>query len=90
MYKPKSFGGGPANAEKELRSAVVLFEREKPGKPWPNWGRVDAWAWLGRVLAQKGDRDGARAAYRAALELEPEHRWVRDLLLPELDSKGGK
>ena len=90
FFTSKSFGGGIARAEQNLRNAVSLFGREKPDKRWPNWGRVDAWVWLGRVLAKKGDRVGARAAYGKALGLEPEHRWVRDRLLPELDSKGGK
>lgn len=35
---------------------------------------------LGRVLQAKGDKAGAEASYRKALELEPENRWAKDLL----------
>lgn len=84
FYVPRALGGGPEPAERELRRAAALFAREPAGKPWPNWGRVDVHVWLGRALAEKGDREGARAAYLRALTLAPEHALVRDELLPAL------
>ena len=85
FFSPRAFGGGLDRAETRLRHALDLFAREPGDRPWPDWGHVDAWAWLGQVLAAKGDVPGARAAYTRALELEPDHLWVRDVLLPELD-----
>lgn len=84
FFVPRAFGGGPEASLRELRRAEALFAREPAGKPWPNWGRPDVLAWLGRALAEKGDREAARAAYERALALEPEYVWVRRVLIPEL------
>ncbi len=85
FFTPKTFGGGSENAETELRRARDLFERQGAGDAWPFWGRFDAIAWLGLVLAEVGRRDEARALYEEALRLKPDHRWVRDELMPALD-----
>ncbi|HSN88801.1 MAG TPA: tetratricopeptide repeat protein [Thermoanaerobaculia bacterium] len=84
LFVPRAFGGGPEASLRELRRAETLFAQEPAGKPWPNWGRPDVLAWLGRALAQKGDREAARAAYERALALEPDYVWVRRILIPEL------
>lgn len=84
LFVPAVFGGGPDPAYRELKRAEGLFAREGEGKAWPNWGRVDVHVWLGRALEQKGDREGARAAYRRALALAPDHAQVRDDLLPAI------
>jgi tetratricopeptide (TPR) repeat protein len=84
-FTPRTFGGGLDRAEAEARRAVTLFESEPADRPWPNWGRVDALAWLGLILKKSDRPDEARAAWEAALALEPEHAWVRDKLLPGLD-----
>jgi Flp pilus assembly protein TadD len=85
FFTPKRFGGGLDNAEREMRRAVVLFDRESLDKPWPNWGRAEVHAWLGQVYAKRDNVAGARSEYEYALELEPSYRWVRDVLLPALD-----
>jgi tetratricopeptide (TPR) repeat protein len=89
-YTPKMFGGGMDKAEKELRRAEALFARQPADAPWPNWGRLDILAWMGQLLAAKGDRPGARAYYHRALESEPDYVWVRDVLLPALDKPARK
>jgi len=86
FYTPKAFGGGPENALQELERAQQLFQAEEKDRPWPNWGRVDALAWLGLVLAQSGRVEEARAAYKKALQLEPDHAWIRRELLPALEA----
>ena len=48
-------------------------------------GRVDAHAWLGQVLARKGDRAAARAEYDEALALAPNSGWVKNVLVPALE-----
>jgi tetratricopeptide (TPR) repeat protein len=88
FYKPRLLGGGKNKALKELRRAEELFEQEAPDQTWPNWGRVEVQTWIGWVLAQKGDREGARQAYQRALVLAPGHSRVLNTLLPELDSEG--
>ena len=82
---PAMFGGSLDKAEKELRRALSLFGKQPANQPWPNWGQLDAFAWLGQVLKKKGDLEGARNAYNQALALEADYRFVRDVLLPALD-----
>jgi tetratricopeptide (TPR) repeat protein len=81
---PPSFGGSAEKAEASFRRSLALFGQEPPDRPWPNWGRFDAHVWLGQALAKKGDRDGARREYEAALVLAPNSQWVRRGLLPRL------
>ena len=85
FFKPGMFGGGDDKAQAELERALELFAQQPPGAPWPHWGHVDAWIWLGQVHAKRKEWAQARTAYERALELEPDHVFVRDELLPQLD-----
>jgi hypothetical protein len=85
FHTPAAFGGGTGKAERLLRHSVQLFAQEPLDQPWPNWGRVDAHAWLGQVLARKGDRTAARAEYDTALALAPNSGWVKNVLVPALE-----
>jgi tetratricopeptide (TPR) repeat protein len=82
---PAIFGGGTDKAERSLRRSIELFQREPVDRPWPNWGRLDAHAWRGQALLEKGDRAGARAEYDKALAIAPQSGWVRYSLLPALE-----
>lgn len=84
FHKPGVFGGGKDKAETLLRKAIVLFEKEPADHPWPNWGRAEAHAWLGEILANRGDTVGSRAEYEKALEIAPDFARVRNALLPKL------
>ena len=64
---PPEYGGSIKDAEAALRHALQVFEQEPATKPWPNWGRFDAHAWLGQALASRNDNAGARAEYEKAL-----------------------
>ena len=90
FFTPKMFGGGTDKAEREIRRAEKLFAEEPTNQPWPNWGRLDVLAWMGQVLAAKGDREGARSYYQRALALQPDYGWVRYVLLPALDQPAKK
>jgi tetratricopeptide (TPR) repeat protein len=83
-FTPAEYGGGADKAETGLRQALALFEHEPSGRPWPNWGRFDAHAWLGQVLAARGDKAGARAEYDQALTVWPGSPWVTNVLIPAL------
>jgi len=79
---PAMFGGSDTEAEALIRRALVAFQTEPADKPWPNWGRLDARAWLGQILVKRGDKAGARAEYEQALAVAPNSGWVRYVLLP--------
>jgi tetratricopeptide (TPR) repeat protein len=85
-HRPRLFGGGTERAERELRRAIELFDADHPATPAPAWGRAEAHAWLGVVLAKGKHVPEARASYDAALAIEPDNQWVSRVLLPALDS----
>jgi tetratricopeptide (TPR) repeat protein len=87
MHVPAQYGGSADKAEAMLRRALASFDREPPNRPWPNWGRFDTHVWLGQILAQRGDKAGARAEYDAALRIVPDSGWVKYKLMPQLDRK---
>ena len=87
LNTPRMFGGGEGKAESLLHQAVAAFRTEPPDRPWPRWGLIDAYAWLGQVLVRRGDLDAARQYYLQALEIEPSFGWVRELLLPALEAR---
>ena len=81
---PEAFSKTAADAEQALKSAQILFAAEPNNRPWPSWGKAQTEAWLGQVLAQKGDIAGARSAYERALALRAGYAWVTDVLMPAL------
>ena len=87
LHTPRMFGGGADRAEAMLLRAVAAFRTEPPDRPWPRWGRIDAWVWLGQISAERGDLAPARRYYERALDLEPGFAWVRDVLLPALEAR---
>lgn len=89
MFMPSAFGGGADRAEEYLRRAIELFPADDPAPPAPAWGHAEAHAWLGQALQKQGRTDEARRTYQRALELEPDYRYVSDVLLPALD-RGGR
>lgn len=85
LFTPGMFGGGVDKAEQELARATDLFDGQPADEPWPSWGRLDAYAWLGQVYVRQEKTEAARALYREGLALEPDHVWIRDVLLPQLE-----
>ena len=91
LYKPESFGGGPAVAREQLQKAAALFAATPPADSTAaDWGHDDTLLWLGRaVLAQK-DSAAAESLYARALEVNPDNGWVKNSLLPQLrKARGG-
>jgi tetratricopeptide (TPR) repeat protein len=81
--RPPEYGGDPTQAEALFRRAADSLDAAKDA-PWPNWGRVDAHAWLGQALAKRGDKAGALAEYNKALAIAPDSVWVKTVLLPAI------
>lgn len=87
FHTPPAYGGSTEKAEVAFRQALVLFGAEPADRPWPNWGRLDTYVWLGQLLEKRNDAAGARKLYQQALALAPDFAWVRDNLLPRLELK---
>ena len=85
LHTPAMFGGGEEKAEALLQRAVAAFQTEPADRPWPRWGLIDAYAWLGQIMVRRADHRAARRYYMDALDIEPEFRWVRGVLLPALE-----
>ena len=87
LHTPGMFGGGADRAEAMLLRALAAFRTEPPDRPWPRWGRIDTYAWLGQISAERGDLAAARRYYEQALDVEPGFAWVRYALLPALEER---
>jgi tetratricopeptide (TPR) repeat protein len=83
---PEMWGGSKKDAEAALRTAVSLFAGQSDAAAWPDWGYLDALAWLGQTLTSLDKIDEARAVYQQALAIDPEMGWIRYDLLPGLDA----
>jgi tetratricopeptide (TPR) repeat protein len=91
LYRPKAFGGGAAPALEIFVAARDAFASDAPADSTaPDWGRDDAYAWLGRAYSALQKTDEARAAYEMALELNPKNGWVKKVLLPGLEKQPAK
>ena len=87
LHTPRMFGGGEEKAEALMWRAVRAFRTEPPDRPWPRWGLIDTYAWLGQIMVRRGDLGAARQYYMQVLEIEPEFSWVRWVLLPALEER---
>jgi tetratricopeptide (TPR) repeat protein len=84
---PGMFGGSEKEAEILLRKALAQLAAQPADKAFPAWGRFDAHAWLGQILAKRGDKTGARSEYDQALQIAPQSGWIRYVLIPALDKR---
>lgn len=90
FFAPAMFGGDEREAIRDFERAVKFAEVEAEGGTGdlaPDWGRVEAYAWLGQAHAKAGDEAAAARAYRRALALAPDCAWVKQDLLPAVEPK---
>ena len=83
FHTPATFGGGIDKSEEALNKAIERFQQlngeSETGQRWPNWGRVDAYVWLGQVYENTERLDLAVEMYEKALRLSPNHVWATQL-----------
>lgn len=82
-HAPMLFGGDTQQAIDCYQRAIALFERQ-PDRRQHNWLYLHALAWVGRSHARLDHTDEARQAYKHALAVEPDFRWIKQDLLPAL------
>lgn len=78
---------GRTRAEKDAalvdwRAAAEAFPRRPPANE-PEWGRAEAWAWLGGTLLADGKPAEAKEALEHAIADRKDFWWARDIALPQ-------
>lgn len=87
---PKFFGGDKDAAIQSFRKAINLLKNNKEkenSELSPQWGLLDAHAWLGIALTSKGKYTEAKMIYKKALSIAPKFAWIKYSLLPSLEKK---
>jgi len=79
IFTPAEYGGGLKAAQEQLAKAVQLFEKDAPKPGEPTWGKAEAYAWLGQVYQQLGDKVKAAEAYKTALSIAPDYGFAKGL-----------
>jgi tetratricopeptide (TPR) repeat protein len=87
---PALFGGGKEKGLKAMKRAAELFDRWADADSLnPDWGRAEAYAWIGVAHIDRNETILARKAFETALQINPEYGWVKYVLLPKVSSHSG-
>ncbi len=81
-YAPSALGGSKEEAVRSYSRAIRLLEAEM--MDIHRWLYLNTLVGLAKSYRETGNRSLARITYLKALEFEPEFKWVKDELLPEL------
>jgi len=87
LFLPVGRGGDPARALANYRRMVDLAGPPVASSPLPDWGKPEAFMSLAyaHLNATPPDLDSAEKEARAALRLQPEWSYVKDVLVPQID-----
>lgn len=86
FYKPAIFGGSKNEAVPYYEKAVRLYEADVE-RSRQNWVYLNCLAGLGIAYEETGHTEKAGELYEKILRMEPNFKWVRDELYPELLKK---
>jgi tetratricopeptide (TPR) repeat protein len=88
FYTPGMFGGDKERALKKFKKAARLAKRESVEDPlMPSWGHAEAHTWIGIAHMNAERYDQARTAFETVLNINPDHGWVKHVLLPKAKKK---
>ena len=84
--------GGNLNGAIELyrRMDEVSKAKSDADSPLPDWGKPEALMSLAYAHLQQSDLAAAREEAQAALRLQPEWSYVRDILVPQIEAAQSK
>jgi hypothetical protein len=82
FYMPGSSRDVKDAALVSWRQAAESFPARAPANE-PEWGRAEAWAWLGGTLLADGNPAAAKDALEHAVADRKDFWWARDIALPQ-------
>lgn len=87
-FTPGMFGGDKERALEKFKKAARLAEEESVQDPlMPSWGHTEAYTWIGIAHMNAERYDQARTAFETVLNINPDHGWVKHVLLPKAKKK---
>jgi tetratricopeptide (TPR) repeat protein len=90
FHTPSMFGGDKERALKKFEKAARLAEQASVDDPlMPSWGHAEAHTWIGIAHMEVERYERARTAFETALDLNPDYKWVKHVLLPRLEKQTG-
>jgi hypothetical protein len=93
LFTPPALGGDPARALATYQRILDLPAAPAAVDGQPDWGRAEAMmslAWLHSPQGPFTDPEAARREAREALRLAPGWSYVRDVLLPSIESAAAR
>lgn len=85
FYAPSMLGGSKTEAIEYYKKALEIFERDLQNNH--RWLYLSTFVFLANAYQQTGNNSGAINTLEKALEYEPNFRWIREEMLPELKSQ---
>lgn len=86
FYMPAIFGGSKQVAIEHFLQAIEQMEKQ-PAKLKNNWNYLSLLSLTGQSYEEMGKYEKAKAIYEKALQFEPDFKWVKDELYPNLRTK---
>lgn len=84
-HMPRAFGGSYEDALKYYQKSINYFENQEEISH--NWIYLNTQVWMAKTYEKLGQDQEAIAIYKRLLSLVPDFNWVKNELLPELNSK---
>ncbi|HYQ59081.1 MAG TPA: hypothetical protein VEP89_17185 [Draconibacterium sp.] len=86
FYMPAVFGGSKEVAIEHFLLAIEQMEK-KPAELENDWNYLSLLSLTGQSYEELEEYEKAKAKYEKALKFEPNFKWIRDELYPELKTK---
>ncbi len=89
LVLPPERGGNIDHAIELYRRMIENAQPTMPSSPLPDWGKAEGLMSLANahIIKPTPDVDAAQEEARAALELQPQWHYVRDVLVPQIEAK---
>lgn len=86
FYMPAIFGGSKEVAIEHFLLAIEQMEKQ-PAALQNDWNYLSLLSLTGQSYEEMGEYEKAKSIYEKALQFEPDFKWVKDELYPNLKTK---